>query len=66
MTTLPEYYECGICGHWHPATWDGDCRDDADRLTVEDIEDRHGTGWQEAPMPGTEDGLSTKQTWVVV
>lgn len=24
-------YECGICSQYHPATWDGDCRDDANR-----------------------------------
>lgn len=25
-------YECGICGCYHPADWDGDCRDDSNRF----------------------------------
>jgi len=25
-------YECGICGCYHPWEWDGDCRDDANRI----------------------------------
>ncbi len=36
------YYECGICEHYHPWGWDGDCRDDANRLTREQLDDRHG------------------------
>lgn len=28
----PIFYECGICGAYHPWEWDGDCRDDANRL----------------------------------
>ena len=31
------YYECGICDHLHPWEWDGDCRDDANRFTNEDV-----------------------------
>ena len=27
------YYECGICDCYHPWEWDGDCREDANRLT---------------------------------
>lgn len=33
------YYECGICDHLHPWGWDGDCRDDANRFTNEDVGD---------------------------
>lgn len=25
-------YECGICGHYHPWEWSGDCRDDDNRF----------------------------------
>lgn len=25
-------YECGICSCYHPWTWDGDCRDNANRF----------------------------------
>jgi hypothetical protein len=31
---MPKYilYECGICGAYHPWSWDGDCRDDDHRF----------------------------------
>jgi hypothetical protein len=52
--TTPCYYECGICNHYHPANWDGDCRDDENRLTFDQIEAKHGPdGWDEVPMPDT-------------
>ena len=40
------YYSCGICGSYHPATWDGDCRDDAARFDSDALDARHG--WNEA------------------
>lgn len=44
----PQYFECGICSSWHRADWWGDCRDDRERLTVDDINARHGDlGWEE-------------------
>lgn len=27
-----KFYECGICGSNHPWDWNGDCRDDANRI----------------------------------
>ena len=36
MTTV--YYECGICEHLHPWNWNGDCREDANRFTLEQVE----------------------------
>jgi hypothetical protein len=38
----PIYYDCGICGHFHPWNWNGDCRDDANRLTYNDLDELHG------------------------
>lgn len=36
-------YECGICGAYHPWTWTGDCRDDANRYGgPEDYAAKHG------------------------
>lgn len=29
-------YECGICGEYHPWHWKGDCRDDANRIQIDD------------------------------
>lgn len=34
------YYECGICGHVHPWNWNGDCREDANRFSLNDLDDR--------------------------
>ena len=52
----PEYYECGICGCYHRAEFNGDCRDDSERLDIDEIDDAHGgpMGWDEIEMPGTE------------
>ncbi len=48
----PKFYECGICGHCHPAEWNGDCREDANRFTNQQLDDKYGQdGWQEVPMP---------------
>ena len=33
------YYECGICDHLHLWNWSGDCREDANRFTLSDLED---------------------------
>ncbi len=35
------FYECGICGHLHPWDWDADCRDDANRYSMNWIEDNN-------------------------
>jgi len=41
--TMPHLYECGICDGYHPWTWNGDCRDDANRFGApEDYEDARG------------------------
>ncbi len=31
------YYECGICGWYHPWDFKGDCRDNANRFSDEEI-----------------------------
>jgi hypothetical protein len=47
-----DYYECGICGCYHPANWNRDCRDDENRFNVEELDAMHGAaGWREVPMP---------------
>ncbi|HEY6766622.1 MAG TPA: hypothetical protein VI386_17825 [Candidatus Sulfotelmatobacter sp.] len=52
---IPQFYECGICGHCHPILWDGDCRDDNNRFTNQELDDKYGAdGWEEVPMPGSE------------
>ena len=51
---LPNFYECGICGHLHPTGYTGDCRNDAFRFSTSELEDELGqqdvkwflTDWQ--------------------
>ena len=42
------FYECGGCGHFHPAAFSGDCRDDANRYSTEDLPE----GWEEVADEG--------------
>ena len=52
----PQFYECGICGHFHSAKWNGDCREDAARYTGDWLDKNYGTtGWSEVPMPTWEE-----------
>lgn len=47
----PIYYDCGICGHNHPIAWDGDCRDDANRFTDAQLDEKHGADkWLQLDM----------------
>lgn len=42
------YYNCWSCGLWHPDGWDGDCRDDANRFSAWDLDNKHGMNeWDE-------------------
>ena len=36
------YIECGCCGHWHRNSYAGDCRDDSERFTTSELEERFG------------------------
>lgn len=60
------YTECGCCGHYHHKGFSGDCRDNSQRFTAEQIEKMHGwTVWdrvltldeQEAQEKEMEDAL---------
>jgi len=42
MTTKHILYECGICGCYHPWDWNGDCRDDANRIFPDTYAERLG------------------------
>lgn len=47
----PTYYECGICGTFHSARWNGDCRENGARFNYEDLDLKHGErGWDEIEM----------------
>jgi hypothetical protein len=43
-----EIVGCGCCGHYHRAAYRGDCRNDEERFTIDQVEDffgNEGTGW---------------------
>lgn len=40
----PHYTECGCCGYWHLATYFGDCRNDAERFTLDQLDAIHKPG----------------------
>ena len=52
-----KFYECGCCGTMHFVQWNGDCREDAARFDIEDLDEKFGEfdGWEEVEMPGGED-----------
>lgn len=50
------FYECGICDHLHPCQFMGDCRDDSNRFTDEDVETRFAAeGYEIVPMNEADD-----------
>ncbi len=47
-TSPPVFVDCGSCGHYHRTEYAGDCRDDAERFTADDLDERYGeNGWAE-------------------
>ena len=49
---MSEFYHCGICECFHPAGWNGDCRDDANRFHPDQLDELHGgAGWREVEQP---------------
>ena len=60
MTVRPSFYWCGICGYFHPADWNGDCRDDAHRFTSEQLDilfpDKNEDGWPDWVEVDKEEG----------
>jgi len=58
---LPTFFECGQCGHWHSTglAWNVDCRDDAHRFTLEDLDEHYGVaGWNEVTLEDQIEGES--------
>ena len=52
---MPKFYLCEICSCYHPADWDGDCREDANRFAMGELDEKYGwDGWEEVDIPGTE------------
>lgn len=47
-TKLPVFVECGSCGQLHPTNFGGDCRDNDNRFTADELDGKYGAGkWEE-------------------
>ncbi len=47
---LPKYFHCGECMFYHPAGFEGDCLDDANRHHGGELDETLGaSGWDEVP-----------------
>jgi len=49
------FYECGICSAYHPAEWNGDCRQDDARFFADELDARFGGDWDEIDMDDVDD-----------
>ena len=57
----PTYYECGVCGAMHHIEWSGDCREDAVRFDIKDLDARHGSdGWNWIPEQDIDEFLDAR------
>ena len=45
----PTFYLCGICDHYHDALWNGDCRQDNARFTIDELDEKW-LDWNEIDM----------------
>lgn len=46
---LPKYVECGCCDCYHRVEYTGNCRNDEERFSVDELDEKHGYfGWEEA------------------
>ena len=55
MSELPKFVLCGCCYHYHPVDFWGDCRDNDNRFTEEELEEKYGLesiGWIEIDETG--------------
>lgn len=44
----PKFIECGCCGCMHPLNFSGECRDDDNRFTLDQLDVKYGVlGWEE-------------------
>ncbi len=47
----PEFVECGGCNCYHPAAFEGDCRDDDNRFASAQLDELYGLdGWIGTPL----------------
>jgi hypothetical protein len=56
---MSDIYECGICGCYHPWSWDGDCREDENRYgSAEDYAEERGLNPNDIEVFSWEDRLA--------
>lgn len=52
---MDKFYECGICGSFHAAEFNGDCRQDDARFTLDELDAKFGAFmWEEIDTPLSE------------
>jgi hypothetical protein len=62
----PQFYECGICDHYHPINWDGDCRDDTNRFAGDELDEKYTMdGWEEVPMLESDEKTLYDAGWML-
>lgn len=45
------FYECGICECLHPCGFTDDCRDEANRFVIDQLDEKYGAlNWTAVPM----------------
>ena len=45
---MPDFYSCDICSCYHPAKFEGDCRDASNRFTPVELDEKYGgLNWNE-------------------
>lgn len=62
---LPVFYRCGCCECYHPAGFDGDCRDDSNRFAPDELDESYkprgnwqADGWIEIDQDADREFLS--------
>lgn len=55
---FPVFVECGCCDHYHRPEFAGDCRNDSERFSTSDLEDRYGPDLRGCLMCAIEQGES--------
>ena len=54
-----KYYECGICDCIHPWDFVGDCRDDQNRLSYDNLsDDAHVYSWEDRQIADLENDIA--------
>lgn len=63
-TQLPQFYTCGTCDHYHRKGYLDDCRNDEERFTADELDEKFGAeGWEEIDPETDEFDPSSADKW---